>query len=125
MKILIVRHAPAGDKTAHAKTGKSDARRPLTTEGRRKFRKAARGLARAIPDVGCVASSPLARARQTAKILSRVYPKANQREFGELSPGAEFPALARRLCGLSQRKTAALVGHEPHLSGFVGWLAGG
>ncbi|MBI3553619.1 MAG: histidine phosphatase family protein [Elusimicrobia bacterium] len=125
MKILVVRHAPAGDRIAYRKSGKPDAERPLTPAGRRKFRKAARGLARAVPELGLVVSSPLVRARQTAGILSKVYPKAALKEFDELSPGAAYSSLARKLAVLSKRKTAALVGHEPHLSGFVGWLAGG
>jgi phosphohistidine phosphatase len=120
MKILIVRHARAGDKAAFAKTGKPDSERPLTKEGARRFRGAARGLRRVAPGVDRIISSPFVRARQTAGLLAKTFPRARRLELRALSPDGDYAALAARL---PRAGTAAVVGHEPHLSGFVDWLA--
>ena len=55
LRIYLVRHAYAG----HADAAKwpDDSARPLTEDGIRKFRSAAAGLRRLVPDVGVVLSS--------------------------------------------------------------------
>jgi phosphohistidine phosphatase len=70
MKLLIIRHAVAEERDAWANTGKSDDERPLTTEGRGKMARNARGLREGVPSVDLVATSPLVRARQTAEIVA-------------------------------------------------------
>jgi len=68
MKVFLVRHA-----IAHARNRArwpNDALRPLTPAGKRKFRKAARGLATALPTSAALLSSPFVRARQTAELLA-------------------------------------------------------
>jgi len=62
MDLLVVRHAVAKDKDAFARTGRSDAERPLTKRGRREFRKGARGIARVAGRVKVLATSPSLRA---------------------------------------------------------------
>ena len=120
MRILIVRHAPAGDKAVFAKTGEPDSKRELTPEGRRKMRKASRGLRRILPSVDLIATSPLARAAQTARILSRAYAGARTVELGELAPGGSPEAALRSLKEFAEVPTLALVGHEPYLSALAG-----
>lgn len=123
MRILIVRHAPAEDKARFAKTGKPDSARPLTPDGRKKMKKAARGLKRLLPKLDVIAASPFTRARQTAEILAGGYRRRRVVEFAELKPGGDPEALAARLKNLG--KIAALVGHEPHLSGLTAYFMGG
>ena len=44
MNFLVIRHAIAEDREAWALTGVSDDERPLTEAGRRKMKRAVRGL---------------------------------------------------------------------------------
>jgi phosphohistidine phosphatase len=120
--LYLVRHAFA----AHADPSRwpDDAERPLTPEGAERFRRAARGLRRIVPDVDAVLSSRFARAWQTAELL--------QEEAGWTEPEA-FPALevgrspAETLDALRRRpeEALALVGHEPHLSSLASLLCAG
>ena len=67
MELYLVRHAIAGHAD-HARWP-DDTQRPLTEEGIARFQPAARGLARIVPTVERVLSSPWVRAWQTAEIL--------------------------------------------------------
>lgn len=123
MRLLIVRHAPAGDRAAFSKSGRPDWSRPLTADGRRKMKKAARGLRRLLPNLDAIATSPFARARQTANILAEAYSPARVVEILELKPDGDPQALAARAKNFG--KTAALVGHEPHLNRVTAYFLGG
>ncbi len=126
MELLIVRHGPAGDaaeKAAWKRSGRPDSERPLTKDGRRKARAAARGLARVFGKAQLVATSPWTRAAQTAELLGEVF-GAKTMEFPELIPDRKFEDLLARLKTLKQRRVV-LVGHEPHLSRFGSWLLTG
>lgn len=124
MRVLIVRHAPAGDKEAFARTGNPDSERPLTAEGKRKMRKAAAGLRRLI-DADIIGASPLVRARETADILALAYPKARRNEMSALSPGSSPARLMSWLAKLPSARKPVLVGHEPHLGSLIGYLTSG
>jgi phosphohistidine phosphatase len=122
MELLVVRHAIAEEREAFAKTGKDDAERPLTPDGRRKFEKGARGLRRVADGVELLATSGLARADQTAELLQAAWDgKLRAVRLRELAPDADPAALLRWLRGQARgrRKLVAVVGHEPHLSRFV------
>jgi phosphohistidine phosphatase len=125
MRLLIVRHAIAEDKVRFAKTGKPDAVRPATKDGLRKMSRNARGLRALQDEVAFIATSPLVRARQTAQVLARVWPNVGVRDWNELSPNAPFGPLLARLKATRGDPTIVLVGHEPHLSRFAGWLLTG
>jgi phosphohistidine phosphatase len=116
MRVLVIRHAHAAPQGA----GVPDAERPLTAEGERRFRAAARGLAQVVmPDV--LLTSPLLRARQTAAIAAAAW--------GTLEPMPE-PALASgnlteifdALDAHPPDATVALIGHEPTVSTLVAEL---
>lgn len=121
MKLVMVRHGPAADRAWCVERGKPDALRPLTTEGRRKMRAAARGLARIAPALDLVASSNLVRARETAEIVARACEVTRILALPELQPEA---APAELVAWLRTRSEGAigLVGHEPHLGLLVGSL---
>lgn len=125
MELLLVRHGPAGQRQAFAKTGRPDAERPLTSEGRAAMKKAAAGLRAVFPRAPLIVTSPLARARQTAELVAKAYGKARLIEWPELAPEAKRAALFRRLSELGDDGAAALVGHEPSLSGLAGFLLAG
>jgi phosphohistidine phosphatase len=113
IEIILVRHALAFERDSAR--WPDDRARPLTPEGKRRFRKAAAGIAKSIPRVEVMLTSPLVRARQTADLLTDVarWPKAVDTEelAADSSPEAVLAVLRRQ-----RVKRVALVGHEPHLS---------
>lgn len=121
MKVLLIRHAIA---VAHGTPGIADDERPLTPVGRRKFREAARGLARIVRPPDVLLTSPLPRATETAEIAARAW--------GRVEPVAE-PALASgsvaeilgALAAQPRDATIVLVGHEPTVSALLARLIGG
>jgi phosphohistidine phosphatase len=125
VELLVVRHAIAEEREAFAVTGKPDAERPLTDEGRRKFVKVARGLAALVESVDVLATSPLARATETGEILARELELGRAARLVELAPDAEPRALMPWLRKNASRSCVAVVGHEPHLSLLVEYLLTG
>src|SRR6267142_3263502 len=111
MKLLLIRHAAA---VPRGTPGVPDAERPLTPQGKAKFRIAARGLARVTRRPDVLLTSPLPRARLTAEIAAHA--------FEHVAPAIE-PALAHSsvdgiVAALSAHPPGAriaLVGHEPLL----------
>jgi len=116
MEVILVRHAIAHER--NRRRWPDDSRRPLTEEGARKFRKAARGISACLPSAVVLLTSPYVRARDTAAILASV---------AELPKAIECPELAatesaqQGFALLRTRKEPAviLVGHEPWLSQFL------
>lgn len=125
MRLLVIRHAVAEDRDAFAVTGQPDAQRPLTDEGRKKMKAAARGLHGVVPKLDVLATSPLLRAAQTAEIVSREYGGVETRTVNELSPERRPDELLGWLRGHQLGDTVAIVGHEPHLGFLAGWLLTG
>jgi phosphohistidine phosphatase len=124
MKLLIIRHATAEEREDFARTGKDDRLRPLTDEGRKKMKQAARGLKALVPEIDLLATSPLTRAAQTGAIVDSVYGGLREVEIEELAPEAspvEFLSWLRR----QTSETMAVVGHEPSISLIVSWLLTG
>jgi phosphohistidine phosphatase len=125
MDLLVVRHGLAEDRETFAEGGGEDAERPLTAEGRRRFERGARGLRRLVDPVDLLATSPLARAVQTAEILQRAWGLEKLVRVPELSPGVDPATLVRWLRRERRRAVVAIVGHEPHLSRAVAYLLTG
>jgi phosphohistidine phosphatase len=125
VELLVVRHALAKDKAAFARTGASDAERPLTRRGRRGFEKGARGIARLAGRVHVLATSPFVRADQTAALLAPALGLDRVVRRAELEPGAPPRALLAWLGEQRRTATVAIVGHEPDLSRLVALLAAG
>lgn len=125
MDVLVVRHAIAEDREAFGRSGRPDRERPLTADGRRKFERGVRGLRRLVKEIDLVATSVLARAVETGRILSDAYGGVLTVRLAELAPEAEPSALLGWLGRQRRRRTVALVGHEPHLSALVELLVAG
>lgn len=125
MELLVVRHAIAEDREEFARTGKPDAERPLTPEGRRRFVKGARGLRRLVPSLDLLATSGLARADETAELLAAAYDGLRIVRVAELAPDAGPAALLPWLRRQRRREAVGVVGHEPHLSALVEFLLAG
>jgi phosphohistidine phosphatase len=123
MDVYIVRHAIA--ERRDPARWPDDEKRPLTPEGVARFRNAARGLRRIVPQVDVVLTSPYTRAWQTAEIL---------RDEAAWPPPAQCPALEAVnppnaaldvLQSHSERSSVAVVGHEPYLSSLASLLISG
>lgn len=125
MKIVLVRHAIAEDRDAFAATGAPDDERPLTKEGKKRMKRAARGLRELLDDLDMVVTSPLVRAVKTAEIIADVYDAVPPVPVPFLSPGSQFEPFLEWIKRLDDVQTLVAVGHEPHLSRLVAWLVTG
>jgi phosphohistidine phosphatase len=125
MQLLVVRHGIAEDANTWAASGQPELRRPLTDEGRRKMKKAARGLRAIVDRIELLATSPLTRAVQTAELIARVYDGVAISVTAALEPGREPQVFLEWLHSLDQVNALAIVGHEPHLTTLAGWLMSG
>jgi phosphohistidine phosphatase len=115
MRLLILRHAVAVERGT---PGIADDDRPLTPEGEKKFKRAARGLARAAPRPDAVLTSPLPRAFRTAEIAATAWGRLTAEKTPALV-GGTLADLAQALAPHGANATVAIVGHEPHLSGLL------
>ncbi|UCF19423.1 MAG: histidine phosphatase family protein [Gemmatimonadota bacterium] len=123
MDVVVVRHAIAEDRETFAQSGKPDTERPLTEQGRERMQRGARGLKQLVPHLDILATSPLVRAVETAKIISAAYGDIEPTTVAALRPEARAQAALTWLQDQTSDATLALVGHEPHLSMLVSWLA--
>ncbi len=122
-QVLVVRHAEAEEPAIALLAGRSDAHRRLTKAGMHQMRKGAAGLATLVDEIQVILSSPLVRAVQTAEILSAGFPQAERLQHARLAPGFDPEKL--RAWVSRQSGTLALVGHEPDLSLWIGYMTCG
>jgi phosphohistidine phosphatase len=124
VKLLVIRHGPAGDREEWERTGKDDSLRPLTPQGKKDVRRAAAGLVHLVPSLDLIATSPWTRAAQTAEIVNKEY-GVDVEDVEELTSEHRPEELRPWLERQRERDTVAVVGHEPHLSLLVGYLLSG
>ncbi len=126
MKLYLIRHAIAGN----AKEDGSDAERPLTREGVKKFRRAVKGFMLLDPPIDVIFSSPYLRARQTAEILAHDIERAQRLPLTahleeSLAPPGDVRSFLAAVAKISpSARGVAAVGHEPILSGWIAALCG-
>jgi phosphohistidine phosphatase len=114
MELLIVRHAIAYPRDATR--WPDDTQRPLTAEGIRRGRRAAAGLKRIARRPDLILTSPLVRARDTAKIFSRGAHWPEAVECDALAPQGRLEDVLEALRRHGEKAVcAAVVGHQPHL----------
>jgi phosphohistidine phosphatase len=121
MEIWVLRHARA-EKGGPATP---DEQRALTPAARKRMRAAALAIARLDPRLDAILTSPLRRARQTAKPVARALNQEDDLiETGALAPEAGPREILREIeKGRSRR--VLLVGHMPHLGKLLGYLLTG
>ncbi len=117
MHLLLLRHAPAVDQ---AEWSADDRERPLTNSGIARLRLVCKAL-RSTITVTELWTSPWLRARQTAEIAAEIW-QLPLREQAWLAGGAMGPA--ERAMVLDPLLDVGLIGHEPDLSMFAGYLLG-
>ena len=120
--LYLVRHGIAVEPDPQ---GVDDAGRPLTAEGRNRFRRGAKAFARLGEPVDLLFTSPLVRAVQTAELLAYALRRDEVAVLQQLQPhisAAElFAEVGRRV---KDGQSAALVGHDPQMSSAVSLAAG-
>ena len=143
MDLFLMRHGKAGARTPST----ADSSRALTSAGTREVKKVASGLRRTGISFDYVASSPLTRAMQTARIVAAAAgasagggaaaaaggrkkgakparPPAVHR-WDELKPEAAAESALARMAGLAYDSSVLLVGHEPSMTALLGLLVSG
>ncbi|MBI2923507.1 MAG: histidine phosphatase family protein [Planctomycetes bacterium] len=115
MNVCFFRHGLAVE---HGTPPWSEEERPLTDEGRRKTRAAARGLKRLALGSDAILTSPLPRAAETAEILAEVLGLPRPRISERLLPGNTAAQILEVLKD-TDTNSPILVGHEPGLSAAV------
>lgn len=122
-QVFVIRHAEAEDAVDAAHAGRQDKERRLTDAGKRDMREAAAGLAELVDGISLILTSPLIRAAQTAELLQAAFPKAELRRHAFLAPGSDPGALLKSI--VNRPGPVALVGHEPDLSQWIGYMSTG
>jgi phosphohistidine phosphatase len=124
--LYLIRHAYAFKKDPDRWPKDSD--RPLTPEGEKEFRLAARGLARIVPRADVILSSPARRTWHTAQILSELdsWPAPEPLAVVAASPRRASPQKATlALEDYAEAKNVAVVGHKPRLRELAAYLLTG
>lgn len=125
LTVHIFRHAWAEE--ADANRWPDDGLRPLTSDGKSRFRKFAEKLAARSIRCERIATSPLVRCVQTAEILCEACGDEKRLDILKaLRPDSDFEevlAWIRRWHG--RLEEVALVGHAPDTAQIAAWLIGG
>jgi phosphohistidine phosphatase len=120
--LFLIRHAQAASLMEAGVI--EDANRPLTEAGKIQAKELATCFQRRKIQPSVLVTSPLLRARETAEHIVKDWHGAPDiRICEELAPGGKRRRLARFLRDLGA-ECAALVGHQPDLGEFAGWLIG-
>jgi phosphohistidine phosphatase len=121
--VYVVRHAAAFGRDPDR--WPDDSRRPLTPEGEKEFRHAARGLLELTPRVDVVLSSPYERAWRTAQILCELDSWPAPESSPVLEPTLPPEKAAQELLSYADAGSVVLVGHRPGLHELAAYLLTG
>jgi len=124
MELFIIRHAWA--EPADDPTWPTDAERPLSEKGRKRFARMAEILVSCGVGPEVIATSPLVRCVQTAELLARAVGRGSQVVVCEdLRPGGD-PAGLFRWTGENcrQHEQVAWVGHAPDVDHLTAAMIG-
>ena len=122
-ELYLIRHGLAAER---GEQYPDDAKRPLTTRGIQRLRRAGKALASLDVAFDVILTSPLVRTRQTADALASAFreppPIVNA---PSLAPGGSHNAIVDDLAKQShRRKKIAIVGHEPGIGELAARLMG-
>jgi phosphohistidine phosphatase len=122
MDLYVIRHADALMLGERGITEDED--RPLSEEGEAQAKSLAAMLRQRVGQLDAIFTSPLRRARQTGEIITHNWPGTPDLQYCDhLAMGGRRRALAKFL-RQSGANAAALIGHQPDLARFTGWLVG-
>jgi phosphohistidine phosphatase len=122
MVVYLLRHGIA------ANTGgkiKSDAARPLSSEGIAALAEETAGMRKLGLEIDAVWTSPLVRARQTARIVADAFQMSGKVvEIEALGIPASATGLLEHLRDRDLTSSIMLVGHQPDMGRLAGFLTG-
>lgn len=122
LELYLVRHGVAAER---GEAWPDDSKRPLTTDGITRMRRAARGLAAFGVQFDVILTSPLVRTRQTADILAGACTPTPPIVLVEaLAPSGSPAAVLAELAKHVRKERIALVGHEPGIGELAALLLG-
>jgi phosphohistidine phosphatase SixA len=123
MLLYIVRHAWAEERDDSKWPG--DLQRPLTDKGQKRFAQVVKKLVEADFEPAVIATSPLARCRQTAELIAeRVTGKPSIVPLDALAPGSDLTAMLKWTREQAE-SDVAWVGHSPDVEIMAAHLMGG
>ena len=121
MDLFILRHGKA-EKSSDCTP---DAARELTCDGKEEVKKVAQWIKGNKIRFDIIATSPLKRARGTAKIVSAVLDQKDRLiVWDELAPGGDLDTVCYHASGYGEHATVLVIGHEPGLSMLVSKIIG-
>ncbi len=121
MQVYLLRHGIAEEGS----TGRSDADRELTADGRKKLRQVLVAAADAGVAPTLILSSPLQRALQTADIAKHALGyKGNVLHTKALAPGSRVEQVWEEIRVHRDESSVLLVGHNPLFSNLAAYLMG-
>ena len=124
MNLYLMRHGIAAAQDDPSVS--HDGERPLTAKGIKRIRRAAKGMLRLGISFDSLLTSPLLRARQTAELVAHAFGIEDRlEEISGLAPESTVEHLTLGLTRYQDREHLLLVGHEPLLSNFAGYLLAG
>lgn len=122
MRLYIVRHAWAEEPSDFRYP--NDSERPLTDDGRRRFRRLVEKLVSRGVRPKQIATSPYLRTVQSAEIFAKALEeKTNITKLEALAPGSDLDALLAWTAKLDEPE-AAWVGHMPDVGALTSQLIG-
>ncbi len=122
MKLYFLRHGIAYERENWE--GDNDELRPLTEEGIAAMKREAKLIERLDLKLDAIITSPLVRARDTAKIVAKRLDIALA-ESDLLKPGFDLLMLETLASDYPQYSSLMVVGHEPDFSGVISGVIGG
>ena len=123
MNVYLIRHALAHNRDPER--WPDDSKRPLMPKGEETFAEAARGLARIVPEVEVLLSSPYERAWRTAEILSEQACWPAPEKLPALEPDIPPEKVVLALETYAGKQAIALAGHRPGLHELAVYLLTG
>ena len=123
MDLYIVRHAWAADRDDPQ--WPDDDLRPLTEDGKERFAQMAAKLVDRGMKPELIATSPLVRCVETARLLAAAAGKAEVVELDELRPGSDLDGLLRWTVRQARKhQQIAWVGHAPDVNRLAAAMIG-
>jgi len=123
LDLILLRHGEAGNRVPAAS---KDYERSLTASGKSAVEEIAKSIESLKLGIDCLASSPLARALETARIVAKELGKTKELEvWDELKPESDIEELYSRLRRFKMESSVLLVGHEPYLGFLISDLISG
>jgi phosphohistidine phosphatase len=121
-ELYLVRHAIAAER---GEDWPDDDKRPLTARGVARFKETVDGMRTLGVRIDEIFTSPLVRARQTAKLMAEgLGNDPPVRTIEALAPGGTPASVMAQLARAAKRRRIALVGHEPGLGELAAHLIG-